>query len=466
MADENSDADAARQRGAEGEPAAEGAARPAWMSNVVEVQFEGGLRPDVLAAEGAACEFVGDAEASSSYERLNEILSEGRCHKAVRAFDGLPEELASELSPLPGATDLSGFYLLHFPEETDGRAVAEKLRAVPGVKYAAAVPKIKPASAVTLPDDDLLNPKGDDEYQWYIFRCGVERAWACGLTGKGVVIADIDFGFRTNHPDLEPRINHDRAFNALDGSGNVSVGEDLHHGTAVLGLAGAAADHKGLVGVAHGAELWPVQANVLPSEEPGTWGNAILRALALALKDGKRVVIIVEGQSGDDGNVTQIRFVRQAVLYCIAAGAVVCIPAGNGNRPVNRRDGGGTFRPVGLIVGATDIDDQRWVKNQFSGSNFGPEVVVAAPGDTKHDLTCSDRLEELYFATFGATSGATAKVAGAVALMLEANPLLSHDDVVEILRSTGKPVAGKPLGNLLDCGAAVCAAKTFAPGEG
>lgn len=437
-----------------------GETRPAWLSQVVEVQFEGGVRPDVLTAEGAAAEFVGDAQVQP-LEVLNSILREGGCSKVERAFDMLPAGPAAEAAAA-GAPDLSGFYLLHFPEETDGRAVAEKLRAVPGVKYAAAVPKIKPASAVgvTLPDDELLAK------QWYIKRCAVEHAWALGLTGKGIVIADIDFGFRIDHPDLKPRINPKRTFNATDNGPDVSVGPHLRHGTAVLGLAGAAADHSGMVGIAHGAELWAVQASVLqPSLEPGAWCKAILWVVARAVEDQKKVVLIVEGQSEDNGNVTQIGFVRKAIQYAIAVGVVVCVPAGNGNKPVNLADDGRTFEPVGVIVGATDIKDQPWAHNKREGSNFGADVVVAAPGDPDNDLTCSDDLKVLYSETFGATSGATPKVAGAIALMLEANPRLRHDDVVEILRNTGTPVVGKPLGNLLDCKAAVCAANNFRIGD-
>lgn len=436
--------------------------KPSWLSNVVEVQFDSAVRPDVSAADGAACQFVGEAE-DAPLDELNIILREGGCYRAERAFDELPDDPAGELQPGVELPDLRGFYLLHLSDGADARAIAERLRNVSGVRHAAAVPKTKPACAgrVSLPDDDLLFPARGREYQWYVFRCAVERAWAQGFTGEGVVIADVDWGFRKEHPDLESRLNLRRAFNAIDGSCNVSAGSDLHHGTAVLGLCGAAADHKGLVGIAHGAELWPVQANVSPSEDPGAWGKALMWVMCRALEDEKKVVIILEGQSWCNGNITQICFVRAAILYAIALGAVVCVPAGNGNRPVNLADDGRTFEPVGLIVGATDVNDQPWVASEDEGSNYGAEVVAAAPGDPSHDLTCSDDLVKLYRADFGGTSGATAKVAGAVALMLQANRDLSHADAAAILSHSGTPVAGKPLGRLLNCGDAVWTARHF-----
>jgi hypothetical protein len=70
---------------------------------------------------------------------------------------------------------------------------------------------------------------------------------------------------------------------------------------------------------------------------------------------------------------------------------------------------------------------------------------------------------------FGGTSGAAAKVAGAVALMLQANPYIRHSDVREILNRTGTHIVtandGRPIGRFLDCEAAVLAAR-LAPAWG
>jgi len=67
----------------------------------------------------------------------------------------------------------------------------------------------------------------------------------------------------------------------------------------------------------------------------------------------------------------------------------------------------------------------------------------------------------MYTNTLGGTSGAAPKVAGTIALMLEANPRLTHDQVKEILVRTGSPLdpnTNRPIGVFLNTNAAVEAA--------
>jgi len=94
--------------------------------------------------------------------------------------------------------------------------------------------------------------------------------------------------------------------------------------------------------------------------------------------------------------------------------------------------------------------------------------VVSAPGDDEHDVTCGIEDGKPFKNDFGGTSGAAPKVAGAVALMLEANPYIRHSDLREILNRTGTHIVtedDKPMGRFLNCEAAVLAAR-LAPAWG
>jgi subtilisin family serine protease len=446
---------------------------PSWIPGIVEIQLRGGTQPEVAPAlDGGTCAFSSGAE-SFQFSELNDTLQRYGCRNAVPVFDTTHEETveaeAETFDEDIDVPDLRGFYTLHFPEGADVLSIANELQKLTGVERAVPVPKTRPACVhvMALPNDTLLGA-GDqaEDKQWYIFRCRVECAWAMGFTGKGVVIADIDWGFLIEHPDLSPRLNLSRAFNSADGSPNVSQGDDIHHGTGVLGLAGAAANGDGIVGVAYGAELWPIQVNDTPSSDfidPQSWARAI-RHVSRAHSGDMRKVIILEGETFKGRNITQVPSISAAVLHAIARRAVVCVPAGNGRHQVELDDQNQPFDPVGILVGATTFSDQ-----PYEDCNFGDAVVVCAPGDPKSDLTCSDNLNDPYRLNFGATSGATAKVAGAVALMLEANPRLRHADVAEILSTTGVPIISeaeeelplKKFGRFLNCEEAVLAAKNF-----
>ena len=158
---------------------------------------------------------------------------------------------------------------------------------------------------------------------------------------------------------------------------------------------------------------------------------------------GRRKVIILEVQTGTGGNYEQIPSVHRAIRAAIADGCVVCVAAGNGNRPADRTDGDEPFDPTGsILVGATAYDERLNKRAWFS--NYGSRVVVSAPGDPRHDLTCGQAADNAYRNGFGGTSGATPKVAGTVALMLSVNPQLSHDDIRDILAGTGAPLRKIP----------------------
>jgi subtilisin family serine protease len=363
---------------------------------------------------------------------------------------------------------LSRFVDLHFPLSVDTTDILAKLRALPEVAQAV---EVRGFSAPAVPADPLIgttdqlaqDPATQLEMQWYIFRCGVNRAWA-RASGNGVVIADVDFGFFLDHDDLQPNVESNHTFNAVDGTTDVSAG-DQDHGTGVLGLAGAASNDLGIAGVAFNAKFWAIQYN----QGNGTPlpGLPLVNAIDWIMQEdsgGRRVVINIEAQTtGAMGNCEQIPGVGEVIRLAISKRFVVCVTAGNGGVDAGLADDGTTpIPPTGsILVGATDFDqftNPRATSTDL-GSNFGDRIVVSAPGDGMHDITCGDQSSTDYHSDFGGTSGATAKVAGAVALMLEANPQLTHEQIKTMLVATGSPLAtDQPMGVFLNADAAVTAA--------
>jgi hypothetical protein len=458
-----------------------GGGRPAaFEPGVVEVQFRADVAP-TLTTDAAATPSVAAAD-GGELDEMNQILRRYGLRQAEptilisRADAVAAQELAQgQDSDVPL---LAQFVTLHFAEDADTQRIAEELNGLPEVERAVAVPTALPPTLVAEPEAvgtetalPTLVPPGEPltghssqvvvdsatglENQWYVFRCRVDRAWTRS-SGRNVVVADVDWGFRTGHQDLAAKIA--RTFNAFDGTTDVTHGGSVFHGTGVTGLAGAAVNSVGMAGVAYAAEVWGVQAD--SGTGPSLGGNSWARGIdwvRTTSSGGRRKVVILEVQTGAFGNYEQVPSVNAAIRTAIGAGVVVCVAAGNGDRDAGLDDSGNAIPETGsILVGATAYDPA--INKRAWFSNWGPRITVACPGDSAHDLTCDSGGDTAYRNGFGGTSGATPKVAGVAALMLATNPSLSHADVRRILTVTGSaltPDPGKPVGTFLDAAAAV-----------
>ncbi|WP_142024979.1 S8 family serine peptidase [Blastococcus colisei] len=468
-----------------GPPGGGGAGGSAYEPGTVEVQFRSGVTP-TLAQAGTTPSL---AAADASLDEMNDLLQRFGLVQAEPTFatSAAAATAAQDVARAQGidAPHLAAFMTLHFAPDADTPRIAEELSRLPDVERAVAVPVALPPTLVAprvphaetdvqqdVPPDlapagplsdplvgtstqVVLDPATGLENQWYVFRCTVDTAWSRS-SGRNVVITDVDWGYRTTHQDLSTKIR--RTYNSFDGTTDVVHGGSVSHGTAVAGLAGAAVDSRGMSGVAYDADLWAVQAD--SGTGTGLGGNAWARGIEWVRttdSGGRRKVVILEVQTGAFGNYEQVPSVNAAIRTAIAAGVVVCVAAGNGDRDAGIDDSGNAIPETGsILVGATAYHA---TQNRRAGfSNWGPRITVACPGDASHDLTCNSSGDADYRNGFGGTSGATPKVAGVAALMLAVDPGLSHADVRRILSVTGSaltPDPGKPVGTFLDAAAAV-----------
>ena len=152
-----------------------------------------------------------------------------------------------------------------------------------------------------------------------------------------------------------------------------------------------------------------------------------------------------------------------------AKGALVVIAATNNQGPISFPGN----LPGYITVGASTPNDERKTKTSSDGeswwgSNFGPALSLLAPGVfiSTTDISGGHGYDPGDFTkTFNGTSSATPHVAGAIALMLSANPALSAPTVRNLLTQSAKRLQGQTgwtpeLGwGRLDVAKAVAAAK-------
>jgi len=257
---------------------------------------------------------------------------------------------------------------------------------------------------------------------WGLRAIGVETT---SLTGEGIEVAVLDTGLDLNHPDFVGREAASRSFVAGEEV------EDLHsHGTHCIGTACGSA-MEGIdprYGVAPGARIFA--GKVLSNQGRGV-DTDILAGIEAAVERGSRVVSLSLGARTVPGQPHSEAF-EKAALRARAAGTLLVAAAGNdSNRPNVRNPVSHPANcPSILAVAAVDQDHEvASFSNGGPASAGGGRVDLAAPGvDIHSSVPMPARYEEK-----SGTSMATPHVAGVVALLAEANPIATPDDLVRML---------------------------------
>ena len=242
-------------------------------------------------------------------------------------------------------------------------------------------------------------------------------------TGQRVLIAVIDSGADTQHPELAGMI--------LDTFDAIGSGDRVHaHGTSIVG---AIASRSRLRGTAPGAHILVARAfGTQRSSMDGT-STDIIKALEWSMTRGARVINMSFAGSRDPGIERRLATARQRGIILVAAAG----NAGPASAPLYP-----AANPAVIAVTATDIDDRI-----YRSANRGNHVAIAAPGV---DLWLPT-VDGGYRRTSG-TSFSAAEITGVIALMLERNPGLDPDAVRRALLSTARDLGTPGLDPLFGAG--------------
>lgn len=245
-------------------------------------------------------------------------------------------------------------------------------------------------------------------YQWHLTNTCASTAWEVTAGDPNVVVAVLDTGVESTHPDLASKLV--AGWNTYDNNPNTA--DVLGHGTAVAGVAGALANNAiGVASVAPNCMLMPIR---ISDAQGYGYDSTVANGLVWAADHGARVANISYEFSGS-------ATVRTAADYFRSKGGVVIMAAGNSGQTLTYAD-----NPSVLTVSATGSSGAL-----ASWSNKGAVIDVAAPG-----LGIYTTYKAASFNSLSGTSFAAPCVAGVAALVISVNPQLTAQQVDMIIKSS------------------------------
>ncbi|MFH1253232.1 MAG: S8 family serine peptidase [Candidatus Uhrbacteria bacterium] len=344
-----------------------------------------------------------------------------------------------------------------------------------------------PVFALT-PNDEFLSE------QWYLTAIDAYDAWNVSTGSDEVVVAILDTGVDTNHPDLVDQIwvNSDEvAGDGIDNDNNGFVddvngwdfvkrdatvdpefsqgsfdADAVSHGTFVAGTIGAATNNtEGIAGLNWQVKIMPVR--ILDRFGSGDSSRAT-KGVRYAVENGADVINFSLTGTDFDTNFWQ------AIKEAHEAGVIVVAAIGNNGTSVNdtpiypacfKSEDGLEDYVIGVVA-----SDQNDARAEFS--NYGSDCAdIAAPGVSIFSALLQDNdysdLTDYYIGGWDGTSMAAPMVSGAAALLRAAFPGITPEQVKLVLQlsvdpATEKEQAGQIGAGRLNLAKALALAPSFA----
>jgi lantibiotic leader peptide-processing serine protease len=366
---------------------------------------------------------------------------------------------------------------------------ANAMKGVRGVHSVGEVAMMSPPDVTFFPADltpDVVPdpPAAFWDELWGIARVNAPAAWDAGITGShDTVVAVIDTGIASNHPDVGPNL----LFNAcIVSTGDHTTGACTpypslsFHGTHVAGTV-AANFGGGVVGV--GPNLGLANYNVFELINGAVLAtfDSVWAAMIDSADRGFEVINMSLGAIGDfrgpDGSAPFFTAQQRVANYVRQQGTYIVASAGNANLNLD----GPQFNLPGGVPGITNVgatgirpDPVFPQPGAFDVrafySNYGAAVAVVAPGgDCGLPDSCDPATRPANWFEFlvlsasvvpnpacaatescpvgwtfaGGTSMAAPHVAGVAGLVRDQNPNLSPNQVEAILKQTAQRVGNR-----------------------
>ena len=380
---------------------------------------------------------------------------------------------ASAVSQSVGAVDgkvvhaMGGGRILvvDIPDDADILATAARLATQAGVEFAE--------------PDRVVYPQlipNDPEYpsQWHLPKISAPAAWDIITSSPQVVIAVIDSGIDSDHPDLAGRLwvntgeipgngrdddrngyiddvngwnfeagnnNIEAIPDGIDQNGDGTPDEQVNHGTLTAGLAAAAGNNGfGCVGVTWSATIMPVKVF---DDDGTTFVSTVVDAMYYAARNGAFIMNLSIGAPYEDSFTPPIQEMWNR------GGLTVCAGGNEGREITNSRsswtsptcNNGPSPLTDNMVIGVGGLtqQDRKASWSNYDGSSAKTFVDVFAPGLNIFGPAVyypSIPRFDSYFTTNSGTSFAAPLVSGLAALLKAQNPARTNAEIVSLIRSS------------------------------
>jgi subtilisin family serine protease len=297
--------------------------------------------------------------------------------------------------------------------------------------------------------------------------------WIAGFTGTGQTIAVLDTGIDSAHPFLTGKVVEEACYSTgNDGSGNAGncpdgtetqtgpgagtpcayTADGCRHGTHVAGI--AAGEGSSFSGVARDADVMAVQVFSRftgadcngAGEDPCTLTFPSDQIAGL-----ERVLLVAQGGAHDlssvnmslgggknTSNCDTTQAARKAAIDNLRAADIATAIASGNNGYTDAMSQPACISSAVSVGSTTDSDTVSWF------SNIASFLSLLAPGSSIDSSVPGGGFENS-----SGTSMATPHVAGAWALLKDAHPNASVDDILSALQSTGTSVRDNRTGGTI-----------------
>ncbi len=289
------------------------------------------------------------------------------------------------------------------------------------------------------------------------------EVWAAGYSGSGWAVAVLDTGVDKTHPFLAGKVVSEACYSTTnagepcqsvcpggasestaDGAAvppvGGSYGEEFYHGTHVAGI--VAGHDASSSGVARDGNIIAVQVfsyfpNNDPDERALTWDSDQIRGMerVYALRNTYNIAAVNMSLGGGNFTAPCDTDARKAIIDTLRSVGIATVIS-SGNNGYTDATGAPGCISTAVTVGATTKGDV--VATYSNSASF---VDVLAPGSS-----INSSIPGGGFASWNGTSMAAPHVAGAFAVLRQAYPSLTVDQIEDALKSTGLSVNDSPRG--------------------